>query len=95
LASAQIAIEPVSNTRRSMREPSVASVGAQIAAEIPNAAISNPAFSIGIASEAEMSLSRPPTLRKLVATKKLPAMRTMRREKRHSGAEYYPLPAGA
>src|SRR5262245_23614233 len=62
-----------------MREPSVASVGAQIAAEMPNAAINNPARSIGIASEAEMSLSRPPTLRKLVATKKLPAMRTTRR----------------
>ena len=30
-----------------MREPSVASVGAQIAAEMPNAAISSPACSIG------------------------------------------------
>ena len=30
-----------------MREPSVASVGAQIAAEIPNAAISSPACAIG------------------------------------------------
>ena len=53
---------------------------AQIAAEIPNAAINNPACSIGIPSDTEMSLSRPPTLRKLVATKKLPAMRTMSRE---------------
>jgi hypothetical protein len=62
-----------------MREPSVASVGAQIAAEMPNAAIRSPACSMGIASDAEISLSRPPTLRKLVATKKLPAMRTIRR----------------
>jgi hypothetical protein len=59
-----------------MREPSVASVGAQKAAAIPNAAISRPAFSIGTCSDTEMSLSNPPTLRKLVATKKLPAMRT-------------------
>jgi hypothetical protein len=80
LASAQIAIELVSSTRRSMREPSVASVGAQIAAEMPKAAMSNPAFSIGIASELAMSVSSPPTLRKLVATKKLPAMSTMRRD---------------
>ena len=33
--------------RRSMRDPSVASVGAQIAAEMPKAAISKPGFSIG------------------------------------------------
>ena len=79
LASAQIAIEPVSSTRRSIREPSVASVGAQIAAEMPNAAISNPACPIVIESEAAMSLSSPPTLMKLVATKKLPTMRTIRR----------------
>ena len=59
MASAQTAIEQVNSTRRSMREPSVASVGAQIAAEMPNAAISNPACSIVIASEAAMSLQQP------------------------------------
>src|SRR5262245_13040368 len=77
---AHTAIEPVSRRRRSILEPRVASVGAQIAAEMPNAAMSRPARSTGMPRSLAITSRRPPTLRKLVATKKFPAMRTMRRD---------------
>ena len=41
--------------------------------------LTNPAFSIEMFSDVAISSSRPPTLMKLVATKKLPAMSAIRR----------------
>ncbi len=78
--------------RRSMREPSVASTGAQIAAEMPKAAINMPACSMPICNDDARSRS---TGRRRsnswLVTKKLPAVRTTRcefedRRLRHSDA---------
>ena len=71
-----------------MREPSVASVGAQIAAEMPNAAINNPAFSIGIASEAAMSFEQPADAEKAGGDEEVTGDENDETGKRHSGAEY-------
>src|SRR5687767_13411020 len=63
-----------------MREPAVANSGAHTDAVSANAAMSSPACDTETLSATAISLSRPLTLKKLTATKKLPAISTANRD---------------